>query len=99
MAGILLESGVVLVPLACAALYVIVMSNVLLTVFGLAAVVGAGAVYRLRYHYSSGARTDLVATSKQPNDRGRKQTKEADVLDRENEDFREIVQDAQEHCD
>ncbi|KAJ1856112.1 hypothetical protein GGH12_003056 [Coemansia sp. RSA 1822] len=99
MAGILLESGVVLVPLACAALYVIVMSNVLLTVFGLAAVVGAGAVYRLRYHYSSGARTDLIATSKHSNDRGRKQTKEADILDRENEDFREIVQDAQEHCD
>ncbi|KAJ2684259.1 hypothetical protein IWW39_005024 [Coemansia spiralis] len=64
MAGIILESGVVLVPLACAALYLIISSNMLLFVFATVAATAGFAVYRLRYHYSSGARGDLVVRTK-----------------------------------
>ncbi|KAJ2701736.1 hypothetical protein H4218_001227 [Coemansia sp. IMI 209128] len=64
MAGIILESGVVLVPLACAALYLIISSNMLLFVFATVAATVGFAVYRLRYHYSSGARGDLVVRTK-----------------------------------
>ncbi|KAJ2351486.1 hypothetical protein GGF43_004018 [Coemansia sp. RSA 2618] len=103
MVGILLESTVVLVPLACAAIYVIVASNVLLTVFGLLAAVGAAAIYRLRYHYSTGARVDLHITKKNAAaaaDQRSKKTEDTAAQDSESDDeFREIVQDAQEHCD
>ncbi|KAJ1964809.1 hypothetical protein GGI12_001177 [Dipsacomyces acuminosporus] len=61
MTGILLESGIVLVPLGCAALYIIVSSNKLLFVFLAVALALASAVVRLRYHYSSGAQSDLIA--------------------------------------
>ncbi|KAJ2556418.1 hypothetical protein EV175_002021 [Coemansia sp. RSA 1933] len=60
MAGILLESGLVLVPLACAAMYIIVTSNKLLTAFVIVGSVVGLLITRLRYHYSSGARIDLI---------------------------------------
>ncbi|KAI9505585.1 hypothetical protein BX070DRAFT_232747 [Coemansia spiralis] len=63
MAGILLESGVVLVPLACAAVYIVVTSNKLLTAISFAAAIVVLIVVRLRYHYSSGARSDVIVRS------------------------------------
>ncbi|KAJ1899196.1 hypothetical protein LPJ81_004191, partial [Coemansia sp. IMI 209127] len=60
MAGMLLESGLVLVPLGCAALYIIVTSNKLLTAFiAVGSIVGL-LITRLRYHYSSDARIDII---------------------------------------
>ncbi|KAJ1671836.1 hypothetical protein GGF38_000504 [Coemansia sp. RSA 25] len=64
MAGIILESGVVLVPLACAALYIIIASNMLLFIFATVAATVGFVAYRLRYHYSSGARGDLIVRPK-----------------------------------
>ncbi|KAJ2309649.1 hypothetical protein IWW54_003619, partial [Coemansia sp. RSA 2705] len=102
MAGILLESGIVLVPLAFIAIYVIVASNVLLTVVGLAAAVAVAVTARLRYHYSSGARADLVVIGKDGGQDERPKPKhvpDAGGSDRDNDGFREIVRDAQAHCD
>ncbi|KAJ2693829.1 hypothetical protein H4R19_005972, partial [Coemansia spiralis] len=93
MAGILLESGVVLVPLACAALYIIVTSNTLLVVFVLVAAATTLATLRLRYHYSSGARADLVVHVRPP------PADEERRPDRASGEFGEIIHDAQQHCD
>ncbi|KAJ2774011.1 hypothetical protein IWQ57_001021 [Coemansia nantahalensis] len=93
MAGILLESGVVLVPLACAALYIIVTSNTLLVAFLLVAATATLAVLRLRYHYSSGARADLVVEPRPA------PAREDSRVDRASGEFGEIIHDAQQHCD
>ncbi|KAJ2450858.1 hypothetical protein EV183_003994 [Coemansia sp. RSA 2336] len=101
MAGILLESGMVLVPVACAALYVIVTSNALLTIFLVVAAATVSAGVRLRYHYSSGARTDLVITHDHPTARSRRPrpaAQSSDEADREENEFRQTVNDARDHC-
>ncbi|KAJ2161313.1 hypothetical protein GGF46_001574 [Coemansia sp. RSA 552] len=106
MAGILLESAIVLVPLGCGALYIVVMSNRLLVSFLLALGVVAFAMFRLRYHYSAGARSDLVVRSKTPEAPSRPrrsgQGDSADdsaASDRESDAFDEIIQDARQHRD
>ncbi|KAJ2873324.1 hypothetical protein GGH93_003308 [Coemansia aciculifera] len=114
MAGIILESGVVLVPLACAALYIVISSNMLLFVFATVAATVGFAIYRLRYHYSSGARGDLIvrtkdtgATAAASKTRTKKKAKKSAsraATEPESEhcsggEFDEIVQDAQRHCD
>ncbi|KAJ2672130.1 hypothetical protein IWW42_003035 [Coemansia sp. RSA 1085] len=101
MAGILLESGMVLVPVACAALYVIVTSNALLTIFLIVAAVTISAGMRLRYHYSSGAQTDLVITHDHPTaqaSRQRSTSRSSNEADREEHEFRQTVNDARDHC-
>ncbi|KAJ1998209.1 hypothetical protein H4R26_005543, partial [Coemansia thaxteri] len=97
MAGILLESGVVLVPLACAALYIIVASNVLLSIFTVVAAATAVVIIRLRYHYSSGARGDLVVRAK-GHDASTAGAAAHPVSDRSDGEFAEIVRDVQRHC-
>ncbi|KAJ2796584.1 hypothetical protein H4R20_005483, partial [Coemansia guatemalensis] len=110
MAGILLESAIVLVPLCCAALYIVVTSNALL--FASCAVVSIVVlvVLRVRYHYSSGARSDLVVRAKEPSGTKMKRSKVAKKesndttatdgkSDDESNGFDEVVQDARRHCD
>ncbi|KAJ1818350.1 hypothetical protein LPJ75_001472, partial [Coemansia sp. RSA 2598] len=63
MTGIILESSLVLVPLACAVVYIVAASNRLIALFSFCAIFGALAIKRLRYHYSSGAHGDLVVRS------------------------------------
>ncbi|KAJ2885043.1 hypothetical protein FB639_001851, partial [Coemansia asiatica] len=63
MTGILLESGMVLVPLTCAVVYIVVASNRLIALFSACAIFGFLAIKRLRYHYSSGAHGDLIVRS------------------------------------
>ncbi|KAJ2608646.1 hypothetical protein H4S08_004369 [Coemansia sp. RSA 1365] len=105
MAGILLESAIVLVPLCCAALYIVVTSNALLIVSCATVSAVVLAVLRVRYHYSSGARSDLVVRAKEPGYTKTKNTKKNDraaIEDRsddESNDFSEVVQDARRHCD
>ncbi|KAJ1944894.1 hypothetical protein GGF37_001975 [Kickxella alabastrina] len=65
MAGIILESAIVLVPLGCAAIYIIVSSNKLLFIFSVCAITVGLAAMRLRYHYSSGAHGNLVVRIKE----------------------------------
>ncbi|KAJ2848376.1 hypothetical protein IWW36_003329, partial [Coemansia brasiliensis] len=101
MAGILLESGMVLVPVACAALYVVVTSNTLLTIFIIVAAATISAGVRLRYHYSSGARTDLVVTRDNHSTQSSQQRSRAqssNKADREENEFRQTVNDARDHC-
>ncbi|KAJ1735639.1 hypothetical protein LPJ61_000434 [Coemansia biformis] len=93
MAGIILESAMVLVPLACAALYIVVTSSALLVVFLLGAAAATLVVLRLRYHYSSGARSDLAIRAKAP------AAETTDRPDRESHEFDEIIRDVHQHCD
>ncbi|KAJ2394137.1 hypothetical protein GGI05_002172, partial [Coemansia sp. RSA 2603] len=105
MAGILLESGVVLVPLACAALYIVVTSNKLLVLFSLFAALVFLAGRRLRYHYSSGAYGDMVIRIKEQSEpasgnRGaRKSDSGSDGDSDDGAEFNEIIDDAHRHCD
>ncbi|KAJ2598589.1 hypothetical protein EV177_007497, partial [Coemansia sp. RSA 1804] len=114
MAGMLLESGLVLVPLGLAALYIIVTSNKLLTAFVLVGLVVGASVMRLRYHYSSGARIDIIvrsstesgkstaggaSRSKKPQPRKSIKDNLASAEDSDTGEFGEIVRDAREHCD
>ncbi|KAJ2079175.1 hypothetical protein H4R24_003950 [Coemansia sp. RSA 988] len=110
MAGILLESAIVLVPLCCAALYIIVTSNALLFVSCTVISILVLVVLRVRYHYSSGARSDLVVRAKAPSGTETKESKATkkkkndsaaigDKSDDESNEFSEVVQDAQRHCD
>ncbi|KAJ1736987.1 hypothetical protein LPJ72_000906 [Coemansia sp. Benny D160-2] len=114
MAGMLLESGLVLVPLGLAALYIIVTSNKLLTAFILVGLVVGASVMRLRYHYSSGARIDIIvrsstdsgkstaggaSRSKKSQPRKSIKDKSASAEDSDTGEFGEIVRDAREHCD
>ncbi|KAJ2591895.1 hypothetical protein H4R99_006591 [Coemansia sp. RSA 1722] len=115
MTGILLESGMVLVPLACAVLYIVASSNWLLFLFSIGAVLSALAVKRLRYHYSSGAHSDLVVRSARaesqsniplksssggtPSSASNKNSSTGNESSKDEEDFEEIVKDARQHCD
>ncbi|KAJ2634377.1 hypothetical protein GGF40_004239 [Coemansia sp. RSA 1286] len=115
MTGILLESGMVLVPLACAVLYIVASSNWLLFLFSIGAVLSALAVKRLRYHYSSGAHSDLVVRSAKaesqsniplksssggtPSSASNKNNSTGNESSKDEEDFEEIVKDARQHCD
>ncbi|KAJ1725276.1 hypothetical protein LPJ53_000503 [Coemansia erecta] len=101
MAGILLESGVVLVPLACAALYIIVTSNKLLVFFSLFATLVFLAGRRLRYHYSSGAYGDMVVRTKDQSGSAPANTsdKKSDGDSDDGAEFDEIIHDAHRHCD
>ncbi|KAJ2850232.1 hypothetical protein GGI22_005409, partial [Coemansia erecta] len=114
MAGMLLESGLVLVPLGCAALYIIVTSNKLLTAFiAVGSIVGL-LIARIRYHYSSGARIDIIVrpgpahegSSAASPSQGAKPKKNKDnkgkaapAPDSDAGEFAEIVQDARKHND
>ncbi|KAJ1665724.1 hypothetical protein EV178_002979 [Coemansia sp. RSA 1646] len=114
MAGMLLESGLVLVPLACAAMYIIVTSNKLLTAFIVVSSIVGLLAMRLRYHYSSGARIDITvrpgsehqkssdtatSSSKRPKPKKNKAGKTAPAPDSNSNGFEEIVQDARKHGD
>ncbi|KAJ2781024.1 hypothetical protein H4R18_003118 [Coemansia javaensis] len=94
MPAVLLESGIVLVPLAGAALYIVVTSNALLVVFSAAAAALAAAVLRLRYHYSSGAYSDLAVRAQDPSSSSGSSSSEQAGGGHK---FSEIVRDAQRH--
>ncbi|KAJ2746957.1 hypothetical protein GGI20_000944 [Coemansia sp. BCRC 34301] len=110
MAGIILESGVVLVPLACAALYIVIASNMLLFIFTTVVATAGFVIYRLRYHYSSGAQGDLIVrvtdtsaaaapSSKTQSKNKKKRAAAQQESDHSGGEFDEIVHDAQRHCD
>ncbi|KAJ2722312.1 hypothetical protein GGI07_003394 [Coemansia sp. Benny D115] len=102
MTGILLESGIVLVPLACAAAYIIVASNTLLILFVVFTAVLGLALRRLRYHYSSGAHGDIIVRAKQseqPTVSAPSSFSDNAEQSDDADGFTEIVQDARQHCD
>ncbi|KAJ1942177.1 hypothetical protein FBU59_003275, partial [Linderina macrospora] len=114
MAGMLLESGIVLVPLGAASLYIIAKSNTLLFIFSILAAISLTVIMRLRYHYASGARVDLVVRKTESrrdsapprnlpktSKKGKKIKKQDKNSDNEEEEgeFSEIIQTARNHHD